>query len=106
MTQRGQSNTALLLSATLLLSLLSLIVIAIMSMFQITLGKVSEYTVTILFLFTILPATVMAWISLGGRLMYLNEYDDHRDAITKSAITLSLAMVLTTFSYFMGSMIL
>lgn len=106
MTQRGQSNTALLLSATLLLSLLSLIVIAIMSMFQITLGKVSEYTVTILFLFTILPATVMAWISLGGRLMYLNEYDDRRDAITKSAITLSLAMVLTTFSYFMGSMIL
>lgn len=106
MSLQGQSNTSLMLSAALLLSLLSLIVIAIMSLFQITLGVASDYTVSVLFLFTILPATVISWISLAGRLLYLEEYDDHRDAITKAAITLSLAIVLTTFSYFMGRMIL
>lgn len=106
MSQKGQENTSLLLSAALLLSLLSLIVISIMSLFQITLGMVSDNTITVLFLFTILPATVISWISLAGRLLYLEEYEDRRGAITKAAITLSLAIVLTTFSYFMGRTIL
>lgn len=106
MSIQGQSNTSLTLSVALLLSLLSLIVMAVMALFQISMGKASDYTIIVLFSFAILPATIMSWISLAGRLMFLHEYDNHQDAVMKATITLALAIVLTTFSYFMVVMII
>ena len=77
-----------------------------MALFQITLGLVSENTIIVLFSFTILPSAIASWLSLLGRIRYFDEYDDRRDATVKAAMTLALAMVLTSFCYFMVMMLI
>jgi hypothetical protein len=106
MSESGRRNASFLLIVALMLSLLSLIVISIMALFQLTMGMVSENTVIVLFCFTMLPSTIASWMSLFGRLRYLDEYDSRQDATMKATITLALAMVLTSFCYFMVQLIL
>jgi hypothetical protein len=101
MTVRGQRYTGIFLTTSIMLSLLSLIVISVMALFQLLLDVRSENTYPVLFAFTFLPSTVLAWSSFVGRLLFLEEYADKRDARMKLVTTLVLSVILTLFCYFL-----
>jgi hypothetical protein len=101
MTVRGQRFTSIFLTTALMLSLLSLIVISVMALFELLLGVRSDNTYLVLFVFTFLPSTVLSWSSLVGRLVFFDEYHHRKDATMKALVTLALCLVLTSFSYFL-----
>lgn len=101
MTIRGQRYSSAFLTTAIMLSLLSLIIICLMALFQLTLGVESQNTYWVLFIFTFVPATALSWSSLIGRLMNFVEYPDRKDATLKSFMTLALAMVLSAFTLFL-----
>ncbi len=101
MTVRGQRFTSIFLTTSLMLSLLSLIVISVMALFEILFDVESENTYPILFLFTFLPSTILSWASFVGRLLFIEEYIDRKDATLKLLITLVLSVILTLFCFFL-----
>lgn len=101
MTVRGRRYTSVFLTTSLLLSLLSLIIISIMALLQLLVEAESENTYLVLFIFTFVPSTVLSWSSFIGRLLFISEYPDRKEAISKLSITLTLAVVLTLFCYFL-----
>lgn len=101
MTIRCQRYSSIFLNAAILLSLLSLIIISLMAVFQLTLGLESENTYLVLFIFTFLPSTTLGWSSFVGRMVCIKEYPNRRDAMLKLSITLVLAIVLSAFSLFL-----
>lgn len=101
MTVRCQRFSSVFLNAAILLSLLSLIIISLMAVFQLTMGAESKDTYMVLFVFTFVPSTVLSWSSFAGRLMCMNDYPNRRDAVSKLVITLVLSIVLSAFSIFL-----
>ncbi|TFG56847.1 MAG: hypothetical protein E4H30_02645 [Methanomassiliicoccus sp.] len=101
MTVRGRRYISLFLTTAIMLSLLSLIVISIMTLFQLAMGLESQNTSLILFVFTFFPATILSWSAFVGRVIFFKEYTDATDAMLKVALTLALSMVLSTFSYYL-----
>ncbi len=101
MTIRCQRYSSIFLNAAILLSLLSLIIISLMAVFQLTMGVESDNTNMVLFVFTFIPSTALSWSSFASRLMCINDYQDRKDAVMKLVITLVLSLVLTAFSIFL-----